>query len=178
MISATLQAFGRLDYAFNNAAIIGDETPLADYPRETWDRVIAVNLTGVWQCMQHEIRQMMANGGGSIVYTASIAGFFGSPAIPAYSVSKWGVLGMTRAAARTYGKDGIRVNAVCPGHINAPMLGPILEDEERLGRLTAQYPLGRIGQPAEIAEAVIWLCSDSASLVTGVSLPVEGWFTA
>ncbi len=178
MISQTIKAFGRLDFAFNNAAIHGDITPLDEYPRAMWDRVIDVNLTGTWLCMQLEIRHMMSNGGGSIVNTASIAGMSGAPNAPAYSVSKWGVIGMSKGAAIGYGKHGIRVNVVSPGHTETPMLGAIVEDEERLAELVAKYPLGRIGQSQDVADAVIWLCSDSASFITGVSLPVEGGITA
>lgn len=178
MISQTIKVFGRLDFAFNNAAILGEVTSLHAYPRQVWDQVLAVNLTGTWLCMQSEIRHMMSNGGGSIVNTASISGLRGSPNAPAYSVSKWGVIGMTRAAAKGYGRHGIRVNAVCPGHVEAPMLGSVVDDEARLGELIEKYPLGRIGQPNDVAEAVVWLCSDSASFITGISLPVEGGITA
>jgi NAD(P)-dependent dehydrogenase (short-subunit alcohol dehydrogenase family) len=177
MVAHTIKSFGRLDFAFNNAAITGDATPLDEYPREVWDRVISVNLTGTWLCMQSEIRHMKANGGGAIVNTTSISGHRGSPNLPAYSVSKWGVIGMTKAAAKGYGRYGIRVNAVSPGHTETPMLG-LNDDEERLSALIEQYPLGRIGQSNDIAEAVIWLCSDSASFITGVSLPVEGGIIA
>ena len=178
MVSQKIKAFGRLDFAFNNAAITGEVTPLHEYPRDVWDQVISINLTGVWLCMQNQIKQMMSNGGGSIVNTASIAGLRGSPNMPAYSISKWGVIGMTKAAAKAYGPNGIRVNAVCPGHTDAPMMGDVLDDEVRLGQLIEQYPLGRIGQSADVAEAVVWLCSDAASFITGVSLPVEGGITA
>jgi NAD(P)-dependent dehydrogenase (short-subunit alcohol dehydrogenase family) len=178
MVAHTIKNFSRLDFAFNNAAITGEATPLDEYPREVWDRVISVNLTGMWLCMQAEIRHMMTNGGGSIVNTASIAGLRGSPNLPAYSVSKWGVVGMTKAAAKGYGKHGIRVNVVSPGHTETPMLGLADDDEERLSDLVEQYPLGRIGQSIDIAEAVVWLCSDAASFITGVSLPVEGGITA
>ncbi len=177
MVTTTIRAFGRLDYAFNNAGISGGVIPLDEYPRETWDQVMAVNLTGTWLCMQAEIRHMMKNGGGSILNTASISGTRGSPNMPAYSVSKWGVIGMTKAAAKGYGKYGIRVNVVNPGHTEAPMLGA-LDDEEKMARLIKQYPLGRIGKSNDVAQAVIWLCSDSASYITGVSLPVEGGATA
>ncbi|MDG0868166.1 SDR family oxidoreductase [Candidatus Lucifugimonas marina] len=176
-VTTTIRAFGRLDYAFNNAGISGGVIPLDEYPRETWDQVMAVNLTGTWLCMQAEIRHMMKNGGGSILNTASISGTRGSPNMPAYSVSKWGVIGMTKAAAKGYGKYGIRVNVVNPGHTEAPMLGA-LDDEEKMARLIKQYPLGRIGKSNDVAQAVIWLCSDSASYITGVSLPVEGGATA
>jgi NAD(P)-dependent dehydrogenase (short-subunit alcohol dehydrogenase family) len=179
MVAQTIKAFGRLDFAFNNAAITGEAIPLDEYRRKMWDQVISINLTGVRLCMQNEIKYMKANGGGSIVNTTSIAGHKGSPNLPAYSVSKWGVIGMTKAAARGYGQYGIRVNAVSPGHTETPMLGlPDDDDDERLNALIEQYPLGRIGQSDDIAKAVIWLCSDSASFITGVALPVEGGIIA
>ncbi len=177
MVAQAVKVFGRLDFAFNNAAITGNATPFDEYPREVWDQVISVNLTGTWLCMQSEIRHMKTNGGGSIVNTTSISAHRGSPNLPAYSVSKWGVIGMTKAAAKGYGRYGIRVNAVSPGHTETPMLG-LNDGEERLNALIEQYPLGRIGQPNDIAEAVIWLSSDSASFITGVSLPVEGGIIA
>jgi NAD(P)-dependent dehydrogenase (short-subunit alcohol dehydrogenase family) len=177
MVAQTVKVFGRLDFAVNNAAITGGAIPMHEYPREKWDQVISINLTGTWLCMQSELRHMMANGGGSIVNVASIAGLRGSPNLPAYSVSKWGVIGMTKAAAKGYGQYGIRVNVVCPGHIETPMLGDVVDDEERLADLVSQYPIGRIGQPNDLADAIIWLSSDSASFITGVSLPVEGGIT-
>ena len=178
MISHTIKSFGRLDFAFNNAAILGDPAPIHEYSQEVWNDVISVNLTGTFLCMQAEIKHMMANGGGSIVNTASINGMRGTPNNLAYSTSKWGVIGMTKGAAKGYGQYGIRVNAVSPGLIDTPMVRPGLEDEELLNKVIKNYPLGRIGQPKDIAEAVVWLCSDSASFITGVSLPIEGGTTA
>ena len=178
MISHTIKSFGRLDFAFNNAAILGDPAPIHEYSQEVWNEIISVNLTGTFLCMQAEIKHMMANGGGSIVNTASINGMRGTPNNLAYSTSKWGVIGMTKGAAKGYGQYGIRVNAVSPGLIDTPMVRPGLEDEELLNKVIKNYPLGRIGQPKDIAEAVIWLCSDSASFITGVSLPIEGGTTA
>ena len=178
MVARTVEVFGRLDHAFNNAGILGDQVAIDAYPRATWDSVIAVNLTGVWLCMQYEIRHMLTTDGGSIVNTASIAGLRGSPGVPAYSVSKWGVVGMTKAAAKSYGGDGIRVNAVCPGYVDTPMVSEATEDEEHMSRILDQYPLSRIGQPLEIAEAVVWLSSDAASFITGIAFPVDGGATA
>jgi NAD(P)-dependent dehydrogenase (short-subunit alcohol dehydrogenase family) len=177
MVAQTVNTFGRLDFAFNNAGIAGEPIPLHEYPRDLWDQVMSINLTGTWLCMQREIRHMMSNGGGSIVNTASIAGQRGSPNMPGYSISKWGVVGMTKSAAKGYGQYGIRVNAVSPGHTETPMVGPI-DDPDHLASMIEPYPLGRIGQPKDISDAVIWLCSDSASFITGVSLPVEGGITA
>lgn len=178
MVARSVDAFGRIDCAFNNAGILGDRTAIDSYPRATWDSVIAVNLTGVWLCMQHEIRHMLSVGGGSIVNTASTAALTGAPNVPAYSVSKWGVLGMTKTAAKGYGSHGIRVNAVCPGPTNTPMISHSTEDAEHLSQVVARYPLGRIGEPHEIAKAVVWLSSSEASFVTGFGLPVDGGITA
>lgn len=178
MVARTVKVFGRLDFAFNNAGILGDITALDAYPRATWDKVIAVNLTGVWLCMQYEIRHMLTTGGGSIVNTASTAGLAGSPNVPAYSVSKWGVIGMTKGAAKGYGGDGIRVNAVCPGATDTAMLTLLTGDAQSLSRVVAMYPLGRTGQTIDIAKAVVWLSSDDASFVTGVAFPVDGGRTA
>lgn len=178
MVARTVEAFGRLDLAFNNAGILGATTPLDSYPRATWDEVIAVNLTGVWLCMQYEIKHMLTAGGGSIVNTASAAALRGVPTVPAYSVSKWGVLGMTKGAAKGYGSEGIRVNAVCPATIDTAMLSTLTEDPEYLDKVIENHPLGRVGHPLEIAKAVVWLSSESASFVTGVALPVDGGFMA
>lgn len=178
MISHTIKSFGRLDFAFNNAAINGDITPIHEYSLEVWNDVISVNLTGTFLCMQAEIKHMMANGGGSIVNTASIHGMRANPNNSAYSTSKWGVIGMTKSAAKGYGQYGIRVNAVSPGLTETPMVESVFDDEELLSEIIKQYPMGRAGQPKDIAEAVVWLCSDSASFITGVSLPVDGGITA
>ena len=177
-IRQTVDHFGGLDCAFNNAGIGGEFTPLANYSRKAWDRVIAVNLTGVWLCVQQEIRYMVANGGGAIVNTASTAGLRGSPLIPAYSASKHGVIGITKSAAKGYGKDGIRVNAVCPGVIETPLAAPLIDDPSISEPLLARYALGRFGRPAEVGEVVAWLCSDAASFVTGIAMPVDAGYTA
>ena len=167
-----------LDCAFNNAGIAGELTPLADYSREAWDRVIAINLTGVWLCVQQEIRQMLTNGGGSIVNTASVAGLIGSSSLAAYSASKHGVIGITRSAAKGYGSAGIRVNAVCPGVIDTPLAAPLLDDPAVSEITLRRHALGRFGEPREVGEVVAWLCSDAASFVTGVAMPVDAGFTA
>jgi len=178
-IAHTIKLFGRLDFAFNNAATLGSPAPpLHEYSQELWNDVVAVNLTGTFLCMQAEITHMMTNGGGSIVNTASIHGMVGNPSNLAYTTSKWGVIGMTKAAAKGYGQYGIRVNAVSPGLTHTPMVESFVNDEEHLNKALEKYPLGRVGQPKEISEAVVWLCSDSASFITGVNLPVEGGFTA
>ena len=177
-IEQTANRFGRLDCAFNNAGIAGELTPLADCSREAWDRVIAINLTGVWLCVQQEIRQMLTNGGGSIVNTASVAGLIGSSSLAAYSASKHGVIGITRSAAKGYGSAGIRVNAVCPGVIDTPLAAPLLDDPAVSEITLRRHALGRSGEPREVGEVVAWLCSDAASFVTGVAMPVDAGFTA
>lgn len=184
LIGATVRAYGRLDCAVNNAGISGlapDGTIYAphDVPEDIWARVININLTGVFLCLQQEIRQMLTQGGrGTIVNLASIYGLVGSRGAP-YVASKHGVVGLTRTFALTYAQQGIRVNAVCPGHTETPMVSSVFAARpEEEARLRAGYPVGRLGLPDEIAQAITWLCSDAASFVTGVALPVDGGWTA
>ncbi len=139
---------------------------------------MAVNLTGVWLCVQQEIRYMVANGGGAIVNTASVAGLRGSPMIPAYSASKHGVIGITKSAAMEYGKGVIRVNAVCPEVIETPLAAPLIDDPSVSEPLLARHALGRSGRPAEVGEVITWLCSDAASFVIGIAMPVDAGATA
>ena len=183
LIRTTVETFGRLDCAVNNAGIGGtrqDGRRFAthEYPEEMWARILAVNLTGVFLCLQHEIRQMLEQGGGAIVNIASIAGLVGGFGTP-YTASKHGVVGLTRNAALEYARSGIRVNAVCPGVVETPMVaavfGAVPGLEERWREVE---PIGRFSAPSEIAAAVTWLCSDAASFVTGVALPVDGGWTA
>jgi NAD(P)-dependent dehydrogenase (short-subunit alcohol dehydrogenase family) len=180
LIAATVATYGRLDCAHNNAGIEGVAAPTADYPEADWDRVIAINLKGVWLCMKHEIPQMQRQGGGAIVNTASIAGLVGVSRMPAYVASKHGVAGLTRAAALEYAKAGIRVNAVCPGVIRTPMVERffLARSSRAETRLTAYEPIGRLGTPEEVAAAVVWLCSDAASFVTGHTMAVDGGIVA
>jgi NAD(P)-dependent dehydrogenase (short-subunit alcohol dehydrogenase family) len=180
MISKAVETYGRLDCAHNNAGIAsgGQRAFTADYPEEKWHQVIAINLTGVWLCMKYEIPQMLQQGGGTIVNTASVAGLIGLPYASAYVASKHGVVGLTKTAALEYAKQGIRVNCVCPGYIETPMTEPGRNDPERLAHMLASEPIGRLGKPEEVAETVVWLCSDAASFVTGHTMTVDGGYVA
>ncbi len=184
MISKTVATYGRLDCAHNNAGISGASIGsnaralTADYPDERWHQIIAINLTGVWLCMKYEITQMLNQGGGTIVNTASAAGLIGGPGLSAYVASKHGVVGLTKTAALEYAKQGIRVNCVCPGYIETPMTAAGMSNPERLERMIAREPIGRVGKPEEIAESVVWLCSDAASFVTGHAMAVDGGWVA
>ncbi|MBR0660557.1 SDR family NAD(P)-dependent oxidoreductase [Neoroseomonas oryzicola] len=181
MVAATANAFGALDCAFNNAGIapyqvnaIGVAT--ADIEEAAWLRLLDVNLNGVWRCLRHEVAQMRRQGGGAIVNTASIGGLVGLRGSSAYAVSKHAVLGLTKTAAIDHAADNIRVNAVCPGYIETPMTE---ESMRRFGdRILSRVPMARMGQPGEIAEAVVWMCSDRASFVTGAAWAVDGGYTA
>jgi NAD(P)-dependent dehydrogenase (short-subunit alcohol dehydrogenase family) len=179
-VNKAVQTYGRIDCAFNNAGIEGKGGNTHECTQENWDRVMAINLTGVWLCMKAEIAQMLKQGGnGAIVNTSSGAGLAGVRGMPAYVAAKHGVAGLTRAAALEYGKQNIRINAVCPGPIRTPMMGRLLQNrpdaEQRFAR---SEPLKRLGEPEEIGEAVAWLCSDHASYVTGLPMPVDGGFMA
>lgn len=179
LIGKVVAAYGRLDCAFNNAGIEIEHLPLADADEATFDRIMNVNVKGVWLCMKHEIRQMLQQGGGVIVNTASVAGLVGAPLQPIYAASKHAVVGLTKTAAAEYGRFGIRINAVCPGIIRTPMLDRALEREpKREKSIVKVHPIGRLGEAQEIANAALWLCSDSASFVTGHQLAVDGGLTA
>lgn len=178
MINRTAEHFGRLDFACNNAGIEGAQAFTTDCTTENWNRVIGVNLSGVWYCMKYEIQLMQKRGAGAIVNMSSIAGLVGFQGIPAYVASKHGILGLTKAAALEYAAAGIRVNAICPGAIETPMIHRFTSDDETAtADLVANHPLGRMGTPEEIANAVVWLCLDEASFVTGQALAVDGGFT-
>lgn len=175
MVNKAVTTYGRLDCAYNNAGIEGKQLSVIDDTEENWERVLRINLIGVWLCMKYEIVQMRKQGAGAIVNTASDAGLLGVPRMGAYVASKHGVVGLTKTAALETAKTGIRVNAVCPGVIQTPMI-------ERVGgqrpgmieRMVAGEPVGRAGKPEEIGEAAAWLCSDAASFVTGFAMPVDG----
>jgi NAD(P)-dependent dehydrogenase (short-subunit alcohol dehydrogenase family) len=176
MVLAAVDAFGRLDCACNNAGIGGEQGPVADYSVEGWNRVLAVNLTGVFLCMKHEIPAMLRTGGGSIVNMASILGAVAFPASPAYVAAKHGVVGLTQSAAIDYADRKLRVNAVGPGFIQTPLLSKL--DEATTRAIVARHPLGRLGTPEEVAALVVWLSSDEASFVTGSYYPVDGGYLA
>ena len=179
LIQKIVERYGRLDYAHNNAGIEGEGAPTADCTEENWDRIININLKGVWLCMKYAIPQMLKQGGGAIVNTASVAGLIGVPGGSAYCAAKGGVVQLTRTAALEYATAGIRVNAVCPGAIRTPMVERIVANRPEVEAVfIAGEPIGRLGKPEEIAEAVVWLCSDAASFVTGVPLPVDGGWVA
>jgi NAD(P)-dependent dehydrogenase (short-subunit alcohol dehydrogenase family) len=181
MVARAVASFGRLDCAFNNAGIAGAAVGtvgkrLAEWSQAAWEGMLAVNLTGVFLCMKHEIVQMLAQNGGAIVNTASIAGLIGLPMGAAYGASKHGVIGATRTAALEYATDNIRINAVCPSYIETPMTADTMR--RRGPELMATVPTHRLGQPEDIAEAVVWLCCDRAGFVTGAAYTVDGGYTA
>ena len=178
LIEAAVNTYGGLDIAFNNAGIEGELAPLADYTDEAWDRVIAVNLTGVRLCMKYEIREMLKHGGGAIVNNASILGLVGLATASAYTAAKHGVLGLTKVAALEYASSHIRINAVCPAFIETPMLARAGFTTDAVKRAAVEHlhPLGRLGQPEEVAAAAVWLCSPEASFVTGHPLMVDGGY--
>lgn len=179
MVDKTVATFGRLDYAFNNAGIEGATAPTKDCTEENWDKTIGVNLKGIWLCMKYEIPEILKQGKGAIVNCASVAGLVGFGGLPAYVASKHGVVGLTKTAALECAQLGIRVNAVCPGVIQTPMIDRLTgTNKEAIDQFTKLEPVGRFGQPEEIANAVVWLCSDKASFVTGHAMAVDGGFVA
>jgi NAD(P)-dependent dehydrogenase (short-subunit alcohol dehydrogenase family) len=179
LVAAARERYGRLDCAANCAGVGAGEAPTHEYPDERWDRVVATNLRGTWLAMRREIEAMLAQGGGAIVNVASTLALRGSLFASPYSASKHGVLGLTRTAAIEYAQAGIRVNAVCPGAIDTPMMDETFERFPGFREsLIGFVPMGRMGRPAEVAGAIAWLCSDAASFITGESLAVEGGLLA
>ncbi|MDO3650440.1 SDR family oxidoreductase [Nocardia mangyaensis] len=178
-VSETVATFGRLDLAYNNAGIQSPTVDAADEPGEVFDRVTGINLRGVWACMKHELAQMREQGSGAIVNCSSLGGLVGLPGRAAYHGAKHGVIGLTRSAALEYAPRGIRINAICPGTIETPMVTAMFDSGDLdPARAAADEPIGRLGTAEEMAAAVLWLCSPGASYVIGVALPVDGGYTA
>lgn len=178
-VEKTADSYGRLDAAFNGAGITGEQGRLlAEDTVDNWQRVLGVNLGGVWSCMRHQIPLMLRGGGGAIVNASSSAGLVGAPYMSAYAAAKHGVVGLTKAAAIEYARQGIRVNAVCPGMIDTPMMRGGAAAPEILAGLLEECPMGRMGTPEEIASTVLWLCHDGASYLTGQAIAVDGAWTS
>jgi NAD(P)-dependent dehydrogenase (short-subunit alcohol dehydrogenase family) len=179
MVAQALERYGRLDCAFNNAGIEGDMASTVECTEDNWDRTLDINLKGVWLCMKYELPPMLQQGGGAIVNCSSVAGLVGFRNLPAYCASKAGVVELTKAAALEYADAGIRVDAICPGVIRTPMVERVVAGDPDLeAQYTALQPMGRMGEPEEIAESVLWLCSDGASFVTGHALVADGGLVA
>jgi len=180
LIHKTVELYGRLDYAFNNAGIIEPRPsqPITELSEEAWDQVMNINLKGVWLGMKYQIPAILKGGGGAIVNMSSIFGLLGGGGGGAYTASKHAVIGLTKSVAKHYATQGIRVNAICPAFIDTPLIDFITSEPDSLAALAALHPIGRLGTPQEIAEAVVWLCSDAASFVTGHALVADGGYLA
>ena len=178
MVEATVEKFGALDYAFNNAGIEGPQALLGDYSDDGWDKVMAINLTGVWNCMKYELQHMSRQGSGVIINNSSVGGLVGFANVGPYVASKHGVIGLTRTAALEYAPQGIRVNAVCPGIIRTAMIERVEKEKpEMIRAISDAHPMKRIGTPDEVAEVVLWLCA-GAHFVTGHAMPIDGGYVA
>jgi NAD(P)-dependent dehydrogenase (short-subunit alcohol dehydrogenase family) len=179
LVNQTVMTFGRLDAAFNNAGIQVPPSDAADEPAENFEKVTAVNLRGVWACMKHELNHMRKQGSGAIVNCSSLGGLVGLPGRAAYHASKHGVIGLTRSAALEYAPRGIRINAICPGTFDTPMVAEMLEKQaDAMKEILREQPIGRLGRAEEIADAVLWLCSSGSTFVIGHALAIDGGFTA
>lgn len=180
LVEDILKVFGRLDCACNNAGVLARKiAPISEFPEDDWDQVIRHNMKSIFLCMKYELREMVKEGSGSIVNTSSNYGLVGAGhGVNAYVASKHGVIGLTRAAALEYATKGIRVNAVCPGHVETPMTAGYLSDPDRRDEVLSRYPMGRLGTMEEVASTILWLCSDEASFVTGHAMAVDGGYVA
>ncbi len=179
MVARTVEAYGKIDCAFNNAGIEEEHMRLAECSEATFDRIMAINVKGVWLALKYELAAMLRSGGGAIVNTASVAGLVAAPKMAAYCASKHAVLGLTKSAAIEYARKNIRVNAVCPGVIRTPMYERALQvDPKGTAQVAQMHPIGRVGEPEEVAAVVLWLCSDAAGFVTGHAHTVDGGLTA
>jgi NAD(P)-dependent dehydrogenase (short-subunit alcohol dehydrogenase family) len=178
LVARTVEHFGRLDYAVNNAGVIADRVPTHELSKENWDWQIAVNLTAVWTSMKAELARMVQQGSGAIVNLSSVSGVRGYPELAAYTASKHGVVGLSKGAGIEYAARGIRVNAVCPGFVETPMTADFGSDPERRKLMNAAAPMQRTAQPEEVADTIVWLCSDAASFITADAIAVDGGMTA
>ncbi|MEL0167353.1 MAG: glucose 1-dehydrogenase [Pseudomonadaceae bacterium] len=179
LVEQTVSRFGRLDAAFNNAGIQSPATDTADVGSDVFDQINAINLRGVWLCMKYQLQQMRGQGSGAIVNNSSLGGLVGVPGRAAYHAAKHGVVGMTKSAALEYAERGVRINAICPGIIETPMVAGMLEGEtEIMNEMMRDVPIRRLGAAQEVADAVLWLCSPGSRFIIGVALPVDGGYTA
>ena len=178
LVNKTMEAYGRLDAAFNNAGIGGELNPVADYSLQGWEDVLSVNLSGIFYCMKYEIPRLLKQEKSSIVNMSSVLGQVGFGPAPGYSAAKHGVVGLTQDAALEYSHRGLRINAVGPAFIETPMIAPVISDAKSREAVTALHPIGRLGKPEEVAELVIWLSSEKASFVTGSYYPIDGGYLA
>ena len=176
LVRETVAAFGTLDIACNNAGILGEEKPAAEYSLDGWQRIIDINLSGVFYCLKYELEVMLKQGAGVIINMASILGQVGTPGLAGYVAAKHGVVGLTQTAGLEYAAKGIRINAVGPGYIDTPLLAHMSPDVKQ--QLVDMHPIGRLGKAEEVAELIMWLSSDKASFITGAYYPVDGGYLA